>query len=307
MAVLVTLKTAFEHTEVVQYLEDKTYEFLQGRIVSGGITERAKVLVVDISSIKKEPCNPGWECTPRPQIQDLIEVFTEMGAKSVGVDVDFSPDKKQLIHPRDPDFFESCLQCSIKTQVPIVLGVFRTAERPEEWLSDDRYMRLAGFIGVRRQGDYWPDRATYWIIAGNGMPLRSISAALAGVDWMTLIQGKNSSWSWAIRPTSIIDFPSLNRIQDEVEHNVDPSPYRDDRDKISGRIVILGDAAQTDCNPEKDQDCFHVTGVKHGVPGVYLHACAAATISSPKPIYQLTLVGRNCDGRSSGAACIWIG
>src|SRR5215475_7112195 len=83
LAVLVALKTAFEHTAVVEYLENKTYEFLQGRIVSGGITERPKVLVVDISSIKKEPCSPGWECTPRRPIQGLIEVFTEMGAKSV--------------------------------------------------------------------------------------------------------------------------------------------------------------------------------------------------------------------------------
>jgi hypothetical protein len=292
LAVLITLKTAFEHTEKVQYLENKTYELLQGQIVHGGTTKRPDVLVVDISKIKKEPCSPNWECTPREPIQNLIDVFAVLGAKSIGVDVDFSPDEGQLIHPNDKEFFEWCLHCSKEKKVPIVLGVFRSAQRPEEWLSDDCYMRLAGFIGVRRGGEYWPDRATYWITAGNGWPLPSISAALARVNLIALIQGKKSLWGWAVQPTSIIDFSPMEQITREVEHHTEPGPYWDDQDKIAGRIIILGDANPKNCDPEKDQDCFHVTGVSSGVHGVYLHACAANTIAGGKPIYQLTLLGR---------------
>jgi CHASE2 domain-containing sensor protein len=109
---------------------------------------------------------------------------------------------------------------------------------------------------------------------------------------MTLIQGKKSPWRWAVEPTSIIDFAWLDRIRDEVEYHVDPAPYRDDREKIANRIILLGDTNPKECDPQGDKDCFHVTGVPYGVRGVFLHACAANTIAAGKPIYQLTLLGR---------------
>jgi CHASE2 domain-containing sensor protein len=109
---------------------------------------------------------------------------------------------------------------------------------------------------------------------------------------MTLIQGKKSPWRWAVEPTSIIDFAWLDRIRDEVEYHVDPAPYRDDREKIANRIILLGDTNPKECDPQREEDCFHVTGVRYGVRGVFLHACAANTIAAGKPIYQLTLLGR---------------
>jgi CHASE2 domain-containing sensor protein len=313
VAVLV-LKTLFELTPWGQYLEDRAYEILLARFVAEGSKTPPGVLIVDISSIKPQP----WErngvkgiATPRPPIQDLIEVLTErrereLPPKSIGADIDFSPENGELIHPDDLAFFEWCYNRSKNAKIPIVLGVKRAALRDEEWLADDKYQRLAGFIGVRTSDhwrDHWSDRATYWIWAGSGYPLRSMGAALARAP---LEQLMNDRKRWLITPTSIIDFGPLQPIQwEDIVHvhftaappiqnsSIDKNEFRGQvRDRISNRIVLIGDAAQEDCDSERDKDCFRVTGVSNSIHGVFLQACAAITITANKPINQLTLLGR---------------
>jgi CHASE2 domain-containing sensor protein len=317
VAVLV-LKTLFELTPWGQYLEDRAYEALLARFVAEGSKTPPGVLIVDISSIKPQQ----WErngakgiATPRPPIQDLIEVLSEpeLHAKAIGVDVDFSPDNGQLIHPDDVTFFERCYNRAKETKVPIILGVKRTALRAEEWLVEDKYQRLAAFIGVRTSShwhDHWSDRATYWIWAGNGDPLRSMSAALARVPLDQLMRDRKR---WAMEATSIIDFGPLQRIlEDNIVHvhfrdpkqvqnastpsnltGIDKREFRAQvEDRISNRIVLIGDAPQENCDSEHDRDCFRVTGVPNSIHGVFLHACAVTTIMTNKPINQLTLLGR---------------
>lgn len=289
---LIVVKTFFEHTEFVQYWEDKTYQVLQGRIVSQGTTTQPDVLVVDISKVEPEP----WErdgrtglATPRHLLKELIEVFTDLGARSVGVDVDFSPTDGQPVHPDDPEFFQWCLDRSRQTHIPILLGVFRTAGDSYEWLGDDRYLRLAAFIGSRE-----PDRTIYSIKTKNGLPLRSMSAGLAGLDWDTSRLYKDSFLNWFFEPTSITDFSRLDRMRDEVFHSLDPQFFRDERVKIENRMILIGDAPsqKSVALQKKDRDLFRVTGVPDKVPGVFLHACGASSIAANRPILQLTLLGR---------------
>lgn len=313
VAVLV-LKTLFELTPWGQYLEDRAYEILLSRFVAEGSKTPPGVLIVDISSIKQQ----AWDrngvkgiATPRPPIQDMIEVLTErrereLPPKSIGVDIDFSPDNGQLIHPDDLTFFKRCYDRMKEAKIPIVLGVKRSALQGEDWLANDNYQSLAGFIGVRISDHWryhWSDRATYWIWARNGNPLRSMSATLAQAPLQQLMKDQKR---WVIEPTSIIDFGPLRRIQeDDIVHvhftpppqiqnsGIDKNEFRGQvRDRISNRIVLIGDAPQEDCDSERDKDCFRVTGVPNSIRGIFLHACAAMTIAANKPINQLTLLGR---------------
>jgi hypothetical protein len=321
IVLVLVLKSLFEITPWGQYMEDRAYELLLARFVAEGTKDSPGVLIVDISPVKPLSWErngvKGLPATPRQPIQDLIEVLSDPALpthpKAIGVDIDFSPDNGELIHPDDLKFFEWCFNRANDTKVPIVLGVKRAALRSEEWLSNPKYHRLAGYIGVRtsdRWHDHWSDRATHWIWAGNGDPMRSMSAALAGLP---LNQLMIESKRWMTQPTSIIDFAPLRRIEEDDIVHVDYTPSRDIppdgtpasssgihkdefraqiRDRISKRIVLLGDAPEEVCDSERDPDCFKVTGVSGSIHGVYLHACTAIAITGNKQINQLTLLGR---------------
>jgi CHASE2 domain-containing sensor protein len=84
---------------------------------------------------------------------------------------------------------------------------------------------------------------------------------------------------------SVIDFAALQRIREDVLPALKPESFREMKNKIKGRMILLGDA-----EPEAD-DLFMVPGVTGTVPGVFLHACAANTIAN-EPLYSLTLLGR---------------
>jgi CHASE2 domain-containing sensor protein len=310
--IIVGLKTFFEHKSFVQNLERETYEFLQQRIVSGGTTEQPDVLVIDLSTIKPQP----WErdgltgiATPRAPVKELIEVFAELRARSIGIDVDFSPKDGRPMHPddlppkdwrpMDPDdrkfFFQECLELSEKTGVDIFLGVYRTYEERSKWLGDDRYISLAAAIASRTIDH---GLATHWIAVKKGRaPLPSMSAALAGED-VNVASKENSFFGWFVESTwtvplgpnlrtaeSVIDFSTLKRIRQDVLPAVKPEFYRAMPDRIKNRMILIGDT-----KPEGG-DSFTVPGVTGAVPGVFLHACAANTIAN-EPLYSLTLLGR---------------
>jgi CHASE2 domain-containing sensor protein len=293
MFVLIALKTFLEHWQPVEAAENWTYKVLQQRMAKGRPTFRQDVLVVDLGKIQPTT----WErngrtgtATPREPLKKLIEMFTDLGARAVSVDVDFSPENGELIHPDDNEFFQWCLDRSKQTHIPILLGIFRTGLRPEEWLGDDRFMRLAAYIGIRD-----PDRAIYWVMAKGGFPLRGVSSALAGTTWESFVHEKNCSWSCLVEPTSIIDYAPLERIREDVLHTVEPEFYRDEADKIRNRTIVIGDTYHEERRPlaaPEKPDWFHPTGLDEQIPGVFVHACAAATIAASKPIYQLTLLGR---------------
>src|SRR5262245_16552033 len=122
---LVVVKSIFEHTAFVEWLEKKTYEVLQHRIVAGGTRNRPDILVVNIASIKPESWTVNGHsdiATPRQPIQDLVDVLSDAGARSIGIDVDFSPKDGKFRGRDDPRFFEWCLERTKEKHSRIFLG-----------------------------------------------------------------------------------------------------------------------------------------------------------------------------------------
>jgi CHASE2 domain-containing sensor protein len=295
MVALIVAKTLSENVGKVREIEEGTYKRLLHLLVAAGTKTRPQILVIDIGSIEPERLEQNGVVdliTPRDPIEKLIQAFADRGARSIGVDVDFSPDNGQFVHPGDPAFFRRCLELSKKTKIPIFLGVGRTFDQPDNWLGDDAYRRLAAAIVFRKIVEH--DQVPHWIRVKDGDRLRSMSAALAGVD---VNANDDSHWSWAVKSTSLlklqsgieskettIDYAPLPWIEAEVlPVFLDSDAYAKMEDKIKGRMVILGDRKPS------DRDMF-ATGAGR-LPGVYIHACAANTIAT-EPLYRLTHWGR---------------
>lgn len=298
IASLVIIKTALEHHPNIRRLEDWTYQSLQQELIDHGIKERPDVLVINISSKIKQKT---WErdgqtvrVTPREPLEELIRVFADLGAKSIGIDVDFSPQGGQWMDPGDPDFFDRCLKLRDEKGIPILLGVERTRTHPNKWLGDDRYMSLAAAIaspvGAHQQ-------AVLWFSADEARaPLLSMAAALAG--YKLRFDGKHSFGDYLVESIShvqrqpglpstefTIDFASLDLIKYGALTVLTREEFADMKDKIQGRMILIGDT-----NPVSG-DLFEVTGLAGQIPGVFLHACAAHTLAR-RPLYHLTLLGR---------------
>ena len=296
MIVLIALKTLCENVPKVEELEEKTYKALLHQIVAIGTKRPPKVLVIDIGEINPE----RWErdgrsdiVTPRERLEELIQIFADLGARSIGIDVDFSPENGHFAHPDDPDFFGRWLALSRKTKVPIFLGVFRTFNQPNKWLGDDAYRHLAAAIAIRNIIDH--DQMPHWIWVEGGDRLGSMSAALAGVE-VNAPDIEESRWGWARKSTSIIrlasgiaskettiDYSPLPWLEAEVLPVLKADAYAKMKDKIQDRMIILGDRKPA------ESDMFDTSAGR--IPGVYVHACAANTIAT-EPLYRLTLWGR---------------
>jgi CHASE2 domain len=295
MIALVVVKTLCENMGKVRELEEWTYQRLLKLIAAMGPTKRPQVLVIDIGEIKPE----RWErdgrsdvVTPREPLERLTQIFADLEARSIGIDVDFSPENERFVHPDDPESFKRWLGLSEKKKIPILLGVYRTYNQPYKWLGDDSYMRLAALIGIPSIKSH--DQAPHWMRVPNGTRLRSMSAGLAGVD--VNAGDSKSRWSWAVTSTSLvkrgpdveskettIDYSPLPWIRAEVLPVLDAGTYAKLKDKIKDRMVIMGDR-----EPPKE-DLFQTSAGL--LPGVYVHACAANTIAT-EPLYRLTLRGR---------------
>lgn len=294
---LVILKTAFEHHPAIRRLEDGTYQFMHRKLVREGIRERPDVLVIDISSKIpqkiQERDGRTERVTPREPLEKLIRVFADLGARSIGIDIDFSPEGGRWKDPGDPEFFDRCLQLRDEKGIPILLGVERTRTQPGKWLGDDRYMTLAAAIaspvGAHQQAVLWfsPDKAH--------APLLSMGAGLAGYELS--YTGEHSFWSWAVESIThvqrqpglqsaefTIDFASLDLIEYGALTVLTADEFADMKDKIHGRMILIGDTRPV------AGDLFPITGLGE-IPGVFLHACAAHTLAR-HPLYHLTLWGR---------------
>src|SRR6266536_4473544 len=293
---LITAKTIFEEISWVKWLEEKTYDVIQKHHVAGGTTESPDVLVIDIGEIKPEPVERDGRIdmvTPRAPIKDLIQIFADLGARSIGVDVDFSPENGQFVHPKDREFFDEYLELSDRTTVPVFLGVYRTFRQPYKWLGDDRYIRLAALIAIREVVEH--DQIPHWIRTKNGFLLRSMSAALAGVDVNTRGE-QDFSQRWLVHSTSIvksepnleseestIDYSYLKRITQDVLPVLDAVSYGKMKAKIKGRMILLGDT-----NPAKGDRFPTRVGE---IPGVFVLAAGANTIAT-LPLNRLRPLGR---------------
>ena len=104
---LLALKLGFEHTGLGKQFEVLGYNFLQRQL----LRESVPVQVVDISDMPISETNIDgkiYEATSRDSLRKIIDAIAAQDAAAIGIDLDFSPDRG-YVTPRDPDFFQYCL------------------------------------------------------------------------------------------------------------------------------------------------------------------------------------------------------
>lgn len=311
-ALILGAKLLIEQTSFGHQLEAAAYNLLQLRLASSG--ERMRLL--DISELRPAPFEMDGQvgfATPREPLRQMIEALVEKKEtrpKAIGIDLDFSPDGAEYITPRDPDFYQFCLDASARTGVPIYLGVERTNTRPpEDWLGGEEYQALAADLSIPNDRR----KILRWVRAGEGArPLVSMGAALADAyagrsadeapGWWrglhTALVGRlerahmvESVSEKRLAPglevgEFLVDFSPLERLKETRLRTINPVVVRDQAHQFKDRVVLVGDAT-----PDKAEDPFPVPAREEYFPGIYLHAAAAHTLIEA-PLYEVTHAGR---------------
>lgn len=284
-ALLLLGKIAFERTAAGHDFEVKTYEVLQSFLPSLSGSP-LPVLVADISKLPGGKDGP----TPREELKKLLAALVAQYPRAIALDIDFSPDEGGWMTPRDPEFFDYCLELSRRTRTPIFLGVFRTvAEGPDTWLGLSKYRSLAA-AGLAKPTD--TRRLPRWIQFRAGAPrLPTLGEALARA--YRADPPPPPRWiSWAVERTEhepaeglstadvLVNYSKLEQLKSEHVVFTRPDTVEDMGALLRGRLVLLGDVAMP-------MDPFVVPGQAASVPGVYLMASVAYTIAF-EPLFEFT-------------------
>jgi CHASE2 domain-containing sensor protein len=298
--IVLALKLYVEQTAFGRQLQVMTYTLLQLRLSSEDANKKLPVAIVDISDLKPVPYTTGkWTrmATPREPLLKIIDAAARQGAKAIGVDIDFAPDQPGYMTPGDPEFFQACLDIRNKTKVPIFLGTQRSQDlEPKLWLSSEDYKDLAVSVTVLRHDNRkmpkWIQRAQD---SEHGI---TMSAALASA--LQPSDHTPPEWlGWAVEQISekrleryglivgeyLVDYSLLDTFKGKALQTTKPEVISDQGRLLRDKIVLIGDGTLG-----KGTDTFLVPGQTEPVPGVYLHACAAYTLT--KPLYELTPTGR---------------
>jgi CHASE2 domain-containing sensor protein len=295
---LMGITMVVEHTPFGKRVEQFGYDWLQGQLSS----ERVPVAVVDISDLRPAPFNIDGQtgiATPRETLRKLIEAVAEQDAKAIGIDIDFSPDLSGYITPRDPEFFGFCLDLIKRKGIPVFLGIRRTESLPpSKWLGSEDYESLAASITIPKHDTR---KMPKWILVDkNSDPGPTMSAALASgfqesqsrlLGWLhghgLVEQVVERELKQGVDVGEFpVDYSPLQTMMDTTLRTINPDVIRDQGHLLRGKIVLLGDGV-----PGNAGDDFEIAGREQHVPGIYLHACAAHTLSNA-PLYELTLPSR---------------
>lgn len=295
IALVGSLKFGIEHTPAGNSLERAGYDFLQRRLS----TDYLPVVVLDISKLEPAPFDvDGVQgiATPRDHLKKLLQAVVEQDVRAIGIDIDFSPDAG-YVTPRDPEFFQFCLNLEQRSGVPVVLGIFRTESLPpSRWLGVEEYSGLAASISIPRHDTR---KMLKWIrVDGKSGQGRTLAAALAErfqasesrlLGWLhehgLVEQVFNKELKQGVHVAEFfVDYSSLkSQIEDRTLATINPEVIRDQGHRLRGKIVLLGRAALDD----DDTELFNVASRDQQIPGVFLHASAVSTLTHA-PLYELT-------------------
>ena len=186
--------------------------------------------------------------------------------------------------------FDFCL--SLNERVPIRLGVYRSLrESSEAWLGLPKYSVLAGALWISAEDTR---RLPIWFEASNvGLKLPSLPASLvegAGKKdkdrsfWRTVLMKKVTERRVSVdyygrdlvMGEALVNYIPLRDLQLETIWRADPEAISKNREKIRGRIVLIGDAE----GKSTLRDNFVVPGqtYQEGRTGVYLHGAVLHTL-----------------------------
>jgi CHASE2 domain-containing sensor protein len=293
IVLVLAVKLGIEHSPVGKRFELLGFDIQQGQLLAQSVP----VEIVDISDVPvSEETIDGvsYRGTSRKTLRDIIDALAEQEPVAIGVDLDLSPDDSGYITPRDPEFFQYCLDRGL----PIFLGIRRTQLLPPAaWLNSEQYAGLAASITIPRQDTKKMPRS---IQSGPQFPSgKTMSAALAGafgeshcmmgslLERMGLAEqvstkeiGKGGSVG-----EFLVDYSPLEKLTENRTVATSADAIRARR-IFRNKIIIIGDAT-----PGTSPDAFVVDGRTEPVPGVYVHACAAYTLAVA-PLYELKWQGR---------------
>jgi hypothetical protein len=317
IAVILMVKFAFEQTSFGERLSLKSHDLLHRPLLHGD----TPVSIVDMRDLKPAEFNVGGRngiATPREPLRRMIEAIAEARPKAIGVLIDFSPDEEGYIHPRDPEFFQFCLDLRRQRGVPVFLGVHRTlAGPPAGWLGVEEYESLAANMLIPKdsrkmlseirlggEGDPWDSRPS----GAGSMSSKSMSVALAYAynrqtggapgqprTWLgAVVEGlRRFGFVETISEKSIEpglevsefspDFSLLDSIQ--AVRTVAPAVLRYEARQFEGRVVLIGSGSL-----DSEQNLFEVPGRDRKYPAIFVHASAVYTLINPR--YDVTGRGR---------------
>jgi CHASE2 domain-containing sensor protein len=311
IALLIGVKLAVGRTDFGQQAEVAGYALAQKHLAPKE-GQSFPVAVIDISSLAPAKTPDGIEATPRDKLLALIARTKALGARAAGVDVDLSPDFENrplgYITAGDPAFFQSCEELSDKN-FAVYLGVSRTAALPKgQWLGDPAYANLAANIAIPREdirrllawspharGNNYCPPISYELAQSLG---NVSSAASSGNETFKLVSATETH---DLGPFALSEFPvdygALNgliaegqRVSLGQDGSSGPRVYSysevmsADPPSLAGRVALIGDVSRPELS-----DVFPLIGVNEATPGVFLHACATATLGSP--LYEFTPLG----------------
>ena len=253
----------------------------------------------------------GIEYTDRKALALLVKQLAEFEPRAIGVDIDFSPITPVQGGDGEPpkygiEFFEECdkLTGPSGQEIPVFLGVMRTLHLgPAGWLGSDGFSHMAASI-ARLRGNashvpvqielkeekvtlgslskklseaYFSDPSTHpgpvqppewasrFLESHSHDDHASILVSKTPVDYHSTLPSIESSRIHAERFLRTLNTEEVNRL----------------KRALFGKLVIIGygsrgQAYDTVCLPGEDTP----------MPGVYLHACAVATMTT-QPLFEL--------------------
>jgi CHASE2 domain-containing sensor protein len=290
ITLILAAKVAFEHTEPGRQLELAGYVYLQRHLAADDVP----VQILDISDLGVTEIHSNgrvYRATSRDALQKLIQAIVDQGPRAIGIDIDFSPDANGYLTPDDPEFFQFCLD----SDVPILLGVYRTQVLPPEaWLGEQRFEPLGASIIIPNEDT----RKLPLTIRTSPQfePGRAMGAALGNVfgearcrigEFLQQTGVAQRQWNTELGVGGeIVEFPVDYSALDELKRNktlrtTSPDLVREQGSRFHNKIVLIGRAATGEA-----KDTFFVAGQTQPISGVYIHASAAYTIAKA-PLYEL--------------------
>jgi CHASE2 domain-containing sensor protein len=313
VAFVLALKLAVEQTAFGERFRSKVNDLLHRPLSS----DDTPVSVVDMRDLGPAEFNVDGRtgtATPREPLRRMIEAVAEARPKAIGVLIDFSPDEQGYVHPRDPEFFQFCLDLRRQRGVPVFLGINRTLTRPPaEWLGDEDYQSLAAnmliprdsrrmLTEIRMGGE--GDPLESWPAAEGGASSKAMSVALAYAYERQSGQGqaRPSAMMEGLRRAGFVETVSEKRVGpglkveefspdysllDSIEavRTTDPAVLHYEARQFEGKVVLIGSGSL-----DRERDLFEVPGRDRKYPSIFLHAAAAYTLINPR--YEVSGKGR---------------
>lgn len=290
--VLSLASLAVEHTRPLVALRLLVYD-----LIHAGLSARGdSVVVIDITDIANELDAHGRALTSRKALREVLDAVVECAPRSVGLDIDLSPDVGTPLPADDVAFLEACQRAgaggATTPPVPVFVGVDRTRDHVSaEWLGDARFQDLAATLVLDRRDNRALPIAYQ---SASATPLPGLGFAIARAHspervtrerypaWIanSILPEFEDRVEAGVRVTNaLVDYSAVEKLAAErVLGATNAAAIRAQASRIRGRAALIGYA-----HPDRARDnAIVIPGSRRSYPGIYGHAAAAVTLLEGK-------------------------